>query len=295
MTFDISKIQDIYPFKSRFFNISGQKMHYIDEGKGEPFVMVHGNPSWSFLYRELILKFRNSFRMVALDHIGCGLSDKPSDGQYTYTLKNRIDDLEKLVQHLDFSRRINLVVHDWGGPIGFGLATRRPDLIKRIFVFNTAAFRLPTNMPFPWPLWAFRNLKLGEWLNQSLNLFSLITAKTSTRKQMDEKVFYGFTGPYNSWDERIAVTRFVQDIPLIKGDFAFEELVQIEEGLDKLRRIPMFVGWGKHDFIFSRGFFLEWKKRFPEALFKVYDAGHYLLEDASQEIFAEIEEFIKNT
>ena len=135
---ELDDIKDLYPFESNFLELEdGLKMHYIDEGEGEVLLMLHGNPTWSFYYRNLIQSFQKKYRCIAPDHIGCGLSDKPQD--YNYTLSTHIDNLEQLVNSLGL-KDITLVMHDWGGSIGMGLAVRQPKLIKRLIIFNTAAF-----------------------------------------------------------------------------------------------------------------------------------------------------------
>src|SRR6187402_3103815 len=109
--------RDLYPFESHFINLGPHRLHYLDGGAGEPLLFVHGNPTWSFYWRNLILGLRDRARCIAVDHIGCGLSDKPQD--YRYTLQQRIDDLVRLVEHLDLAN-VTLVAHDWGGAIGLG-------------------------------------------------------------------------------------------------------------------------------------------------------------------------------
>ncbi|TNE96653.1 MAG: alpha/beta fold hydrolase, partial [Deltaproteobacteria bacterium] len=136
-----------YPFKSLSFNLDNKyRMNYLDEGKGEAVVMLHGNPTWSFYYRNLVKGLNNDYRIIVPDHIGCGLSDKPQS--YGYNLKNHIDNLEKLLDHLGI-QSFHLIVHDWGGAIGMGLATRYPKRVKSITLLNTAAFtdaRIPTRI-----------------------------------------------------------------------------------------------------------------------------------------------------
>src|SRR5882757_3678980 len=143
---------------------AGLRLHYLDEGEGEPVVMVHGNPTWSFYYRNLVEALSGHYRTIAVDQIGCGLSDKPDDSRYAYTLESRVDDLEALLDHLEVDRGITLVVHDWGGMIGMAYAARYPERIARLVVLNTGAFPLPASKPFPWPLWICRNTALGSWL-----------------------------------------------------------------------------------------------------------------------------------
>ena len=151
----------LFPFKRHFLERNSQQYHYVNEGTGEPVVMVHGNPSWSFYYRNLVKTLSVSHQCIVPDHIGCGLSDKPDDEDYSYTLASRIDDLEALLDHLAIDKNITLVVHDWGGMIGMGYAARYPDRIKKLVILNTAAFHLPKNKSFPLPLAIGRNTMLG--------------------------------------------------------------------------------------------------------------------------------------
>ena len=123
--------------------------------------MLHGNPTWSFYYRNLVLALRDSHRCIVPDHIGCGLSDKPPTTLYDYSLKSRIDDLEALLDSLGLRENLTLVVHDWGGMIGMGFAARHPERIKRIVASNTGAFPLPESKRLPWSLWLGRNTRLG--------------------------------------------------------------------------------------------------------------------------------------
>ncbi len=144
----------LYPFTPHYIEIGGRsaatgassgaghRMHYVDEGQGDPVLMVHGNPSWSFYYRDLISALRASHRVIAPDHIGCGRSDKPNDDRYDYTLSTRVADLGTLIDSLDL-RAITLVVHDWGGMIGMAWAVQNRDRIARLVVMNSAAFPLP--------------------------------------------------------------------------------------------------------------------------------------------------------
>ena len=108
--------ESLYPFQSRWLDRDGIRMHYLDEGPREapPVLMLHGNPTWSFYYRDLVLRLRDRYRCIVPDHIGCGLSDKPADERYSYTLEQRVADLHRLLQHLSLDQPLRLVVHDWG-------------------------------------------------------------------------------------------------------------------------------------------------------------------------------------
>lgn len=155
---------------------SGLKLHYLDEGQGAPVVMVHGNPTWSFYYRRLVERLSPNYRTVVPDHIGCGYSDKPDDTRYNYTLANRVDDLEFLLEELKIDREITLVMHDWGGMIAMTYAARHPERIARLVVLNTAAFHMPATKKLPWALGVCRDTPIGSWLVRRLNAFAIGTA-----------------------------------------------------------------------------------------------------------------------
>ena len=196
----------LYPFTEHHLDLDGLRYHYVDEGNvgdgRSPMVMVHGNPSWSFYYRNLIKAFSNSHRCIAMDHIGCGRSDKPSDDRYEYTLRRRIDDLTRLIDHLGLER-ITLVVHDWGGMIGMGWATRFPQRVERILVLNTAAFHLPRGSSMPLSLKLARTPGLGGLLVRGLNVFSLAANRLCVnRRPMTPAVSRGYLAPYDSWRNR---------------------------------------------------------------------------------------------
>jgi cis-3-alkyl-4-acyloxetan-2-one decarboxylase len=274
----------------------GLRLHYLDEGEGEPVVMVHGNPTWSFYYRNLVEALAGQYRTIVPDHIGCGLSDKPDDSKYAYTLKSRVDDLEALLDHLEVDRGITLVVHDWGGMIGMTYASRHPERIARLVILNTGAFPLPASKPFPWALWLCRNTKLGAWLVRGGNAFAAIAARVGCkRKPMSKSLRAAYTLPYDSWSNRIATLRFVQDIPLKPGDRGYEIVQGTADRLKLFSHVPMMIAWGLKDFVFDRHFLDEWTRRFPKAkVHRFEDCGHYILEDAADEIIPQIQTFLVN-
>jgi haloalkane dehalogenase len=271
----------------------GHRMHYVDEGRGDPVLMVHGNPTWSFYYRNLIGQLSPSHRVIAPDHIGCGRSDKPNDRHYDYTLSSRVTDLGTLVDSLDL-RDITLVVHDWGGMIGMAWAAEHPDRIARLVVMNTAAFPLPTDKAFPVSLTLARTPGIGALLVRGANAFSRGAVRYCvTRRPMPKAVAAGYLEPYDSWANRIAVHRFVQDIPLKESDPAYPIMKETGEGLIRLADKPMLICWGLKDFVFGRQFLDEWVRRFPTAdVHRFEDSGHYVLEDAGEEIIPLVRRFI---
>jgi pimeloyl-ACP methyl ester carboxylesterase len=293
MAFSLDRIRRLYDFSSNFLEINGHQLHYLDEGTGEPVVMLHGNPTWSFMYRDLIRLLRPRFRVIAPDHIGCGLSSKPTDSEYDYSLSQRILDIELFLDRLEIDKPITLIVHDWGGIIGMGYATRHPEKIKRLVVFNTAAF-LPSGKSIHWSLRYCRRSRIAAALIRGFNAFAVIASLTGCRQHpMDQALRKAYTGPYDSWQNRIATLRFVQDIPLSSEDRSFGKIDEIEKRLKLLRDHPMLICWGMKDFVFDRDFLNEWIKRFPKAETHRFEAaGHYIVEDASTEIGPLVEDFL---
>ncbi len=285
--------KNIYPFKGSYLNLNGLKLHYLDEGKGDPVVMVHGNPSWSIYYRNLINALSDSFHTIVPDHIGCGLSDKPGDTFYDYTLTQRIDDLEALLEHLECREDITLVLHDWGGMIGMGYAARHPEMIKRIVLFNTGAFHKPKGKFFPFGLWICRNTAFGAFLVQRFNAFSRIAVRICCkRKPMPREIREAFIAPYE--ENSIATLRFVQDIPLTPGDRAYNVVTEIENKLPLFKNTPVLICWGEKDFVFDKHFLNEWIRIFPKAaVHRFPDCGHYVLEDAAGEIAKLVLDFLE--
>jgi haloalkane dehalogenase len=284
-----------YPFTGRYLSVGDLRYHYLDEGHGDPVVMVHGNPTWSFYYRNLVLALRDAHRCIVPDHIGCGRSDKPDDSRYDYTLRSRADDLEALLDHLGVRENVTLVLHDWGGMIGMAYATRHPDRIKRLVLFNTAAFPLPAAKRFPPALTLCRTPLLGALLVRGLNAFCRAAARVGCkRRPMPPDVRAGYLAPYDSWANRIAVHRFVQDIPLRPGDRAYDLLREVEAGLNHFQNVPTLICWGEQDFVFDRHFLAEWERRLPRAeVHRFADAGHYVLEDCPDEIVPLVREFLR--
>jgi haloalkane dehalogenase len=283
-----------YPFAGHSLDLGGLRYHYLDEGRGEPLVMVHGNPTWSFYYRDLVLGLRDGYRTIVPDHIGCGLSDKPDDSRYEYLLWRRVADLEALLAHLELRDNLTLVLHDWGGMIGMALAHRHPERVKRLVVLNTAAFPMPAGKRLPSSLWWCRTSAVGALLVRGLNAFCRGAVHYGVRKPLAPDVRAGYLAPYDSWHNRIAVLRFVQDIPLAPGDRGFDLVREVADGLDRFAALPTLICWGEHDFVFDHHFLDEWHRRFPAAeVHRFPNAGHLVLEDAGAEILPLVRDFLR--
>ena len=294
MSFSVDRIRHLYEFPSHYLDCNGHRYHYLDEGQGLPLVMIHGNPSWSFMYRELVRDLRGSYRVIVPDHIGCGLSDKPNNRDYEYHLEQRVNDLEMLLERVGVRENITLIMHDWGGPIGMTYAVRHPSKVAKFVVFNTAAFLLPSGKTLHWTLRFCRGSQVAAFLIRRLNLFSITASYVGCRfRPMPALVRHAYTGPYDSWQHRVATLRFIQDIPLNHSDTSYPILLRTQERLSEFRKFPILICWGEKDFIFDQDFLNEWIRRFPEAeLHRFPQGGHYVLEDMAREIVPLVRGFL---
>ena len=288
--------QDLYPFQSNFQALGGHRLHYVvespgtPEGDGQPVLMVHGNPTWSFYYRNLVKSLGTRYRAIAIDHLGCGLSDKPAG--HDYCLQNHIDNLCQLVDQLDLSN-ITLVAHDWGGAIGLGTLLARRDRFARIVLFNTAAFP-PPYIPFRirvcrWPVF-------GPIALKGFNAFSRAAISMATEQPggLPRDVAAGLLAPYDSWQHREAVFRFVKDIPLSKNHRTWSVLEHIESELPSLQELPSMLIWGMRDWCFRPECLTRFEQYWPQAeIHRIADAGHYVVEDAFEEIKPLMHDFLE--
>jgi len=280
----------LYPFKSHSLDLDSYRYHYLDEGQGETLLMLHGNPTWSFYYRNLILDLKKSYRCVVPDHMGMGKSDKPQN--YPYTLSQHIDNLVALVDEISL-KDITLVVHDWGGAIGMGFAVRYPEKVKRLILFNTAAFlskKIPIRLRF------CRIPGFGALAIRGFNAFALaaINMACKNRERMTDEVRAGYLAPYSNYSNRIANLRFVQDIPMSPDEPSYSLVKEIEENLGQFASLPIMIIWGAKDFVFNRHFLKKWQTVYPNAeVHCVSDAGHYVVEDAYERILPWVNTFLQ--
>jgi haloalkane dehalogenase len=266
-------------------------MHFVDEGgrDASPVLMVHGNPTWSFYYRNLITGLSNDYRAVAVDHLGCGMSDKPNG--YDYCLANHIDNLCSLVEKLDL-RNVTLVAHDWGGAIGLGTLLKLRERFNKIVLFNTGAFP-PPFIPFRirvcrWPL-------VGKLGLQGLNLFAraAVTMATERPDGLPKEVADGLLVPYDSWSNRIATWQFVKDIPLSKSHRTWQVLADIESGLSSVSDWPIRLVWGMKDWCFRPECLDRFLVHWPGAeVTRFENGGHYIVEDEPEKVVSLVRDFM---
>jgi len=281
-------VRHLYPFTLRQLPLAAGNLSYVDEGEGEAVLMLHGNPTWSFFYRNLIQGLSRRYRCIAPDHLGMGLSSKPQTG-FGYRLAEHIENLVRLVEALQL-KKYHLIVHDWGGPIGMGLASRFPRQVGKIVVMNTAAFR---SRRIPLRIALCRTPLLGACFVRGLNGFAGPATWMATAKGLSREVKAGYLYPYRDWRSRIATHRFAMDIPMKPGHPSYVTLVEIEQGLHRFQDKPILLLWGMRDFCFNESFLRTWQARFPgAACHELPQAGHYLLEDAPVQTLEAIKRFL---
>lgn len=292
---DQTAFAHLYPYEPNFITSHGLQYHYVDQGRGEPILMVHGNPTWSFYFRSQIDALSNQYRVIVPDHMGCGLSDNPTASQYDYNLQSRVDDLSNLMHHINLKQPITLLLHDWGGMIGLAWAMDHLEKIGRIIITNTAGFFPPKDKTIPLRLRLIRTAHpIMDWMVLRLNLFSRAALYMAPKKPLSPAVQAGLTAPYDAPHRRLATLKFVQDIPLSPDDPSGPIVARVEAKLEKMKNIPSLLLWGAHDFVFDKDYFDEWRRRWPQAEWHWFDdAGHYLFEDIPDKIADTIKAFLR--
>jgi cis-3-alkyl-4-acyloxetan-2-one decarboxylase len=283
-----------YPFASHYVSVgtpgnARARMHYLDEGAGQPVLLVHGNPTWSFHWRRLIPPLRDRYRCIAPDHIGCGLSDKPRE--YDYRLEWRIDDLCALIEQLEL-HDVTLVVQDWGGAIGLGVAARMPERFSRFVLLNTAAFRSDR---MPWRIRVCRTPLFGPLAVRGANAFvrAALWMAMAHSERLTAAEREGIVAPYDSWANRLAIQRFVEDIPMTRRHQSYAALVEVENSLKHLANRPVQLIWGMRDWCFTPWFLDRFLDYFPRAdVHKIENAGHWVMEDAPDEVIGNVKQFL---
>ncbi len=289
-------IEDEYAFEHGFVETPHGRMHYVEAGRGDPVLCLHGNPTWSFLYREFLRGLSDGSRVIAPDLIGFGLSEKPRDVR-GFSIEGHIDDVVALVDALDL-REITLVFQDWGGPIGLGVAARRPERVRSLVVMNTIGF-VPDGSGNGVPL-ALRVLRapvVGEQLVQGLGLFhrAFVPIGIARPARSSEQVLRAYREVQGSWDERAGTLAFPRLIPNGPSHPSMAVLERTGKYLDSFTG-PVLLIWGMRDPVFDSKLLAEWRARFPDApVLEIDDAGHFLQEDAPELIVPRVRAFLDET
>lgn len=279
--------RSLYPFTSRWFDSADGPMHYVDEGSGTPIVFVHGTPTWSFLYRHLIARLARRHRVIAVDHLGFGLSAKPANAPYEP--KDHASRLLALLDVLQLTG-VTLGVHDFGGPIGLAAAIGRPDRVERLVLFNT------------W-LWSIENdaaiapgaRVAGSWFGRLLYRHFNFPVKVLMPKAMGDRrvltatVHRHYAAPLGTPDERMGAWACAR--ALLDASSWYDEL-WAQRG--RLRGKPMLFLWGMKDPTFGPAYLERWRREFPDAqVHTIASVGHFVPEEAHAEVGPLIERFIE--
>lgn len=267
---------DLFPFDHRFVQVAGARIHYVDEGAGEPILFLHGNPAWSFLYRKLIASLRPQFRCIAMDYPGYGMSDAPPG--YGFTPPEHSDMLERFVDQLDL-RDLTMMVQDWGGPIGLGLAGRRPELFRRFIIGNT----------FAWPLESERRIRVFSWVmggpvGRSLTAAFNFVPRFFFFRGLAQKAPPGVVAAYLApWRDR--VRRKAAVIAPRQLIAATSYLREVQAGLPALADRPALIVWGTRDFAFRAAARQQFERAFPNhETVLLENASHFIQEDEGERI-----------
>lgn len=278
--------EELYPFESRYQDVLGCRVHYVDEGSGPAILFLHGNPTWSFLYRNVIRSLSDSFRCVALDYPGFGLSTAP-DG-YGYTVPEHTDVVERFVTGLGLDG-ITLMGQDWGGPIGLTVATRHPDLFAGFVLGNTWAWPLNGILHFE----AFARVMsspLGKLFIRQANGFVNVMIPLGTATRLPEDVMRAYREPFSTAEARRPTWQLPRELLRTK---AFMQ--RLEQDLPAVTHLPALFVWGGADFALRKRVELpRFQRLFPDHETVVLErASHFFQEDAPDETAAAIRSWMK--
>ncbi|MEM9646378.1 MAG: alpha/beta fold hydrolase [Planctomycetota bacterium] len=268
---------------------SGQVESSLTSAAG-PILCVHGNPTWSFYFRRIVETFSGTRRVIAVDHLGCGRSEKPAKTEFDYCLASHRDNLVALIESLDL-RNVTLLAHDWGGAIGLSALMEQRQRFDRVILLNTAAFPPPY---IPFRIAACRWPVVGTLAVRGANAFARAAqTMTMARTTLSPAARRAMIAPYDSWAHRVAIDAFVQDIPMSEKHRTHSVLNSLELGLKDLRHLPVGMIWGMKDWCFRPECLRRLQAHWPHAKsVEIEDAGHYVLEDAPQETIDAIQDML---
>lgn len=269
---------ELFPFESHFADVGGAQVHYIDEGEGPVFLCLHGNPTWSFLYRHIVRGLRDQFRCIAVDYPGFGLSAPPVG--YRYTIAEHARVVEGFVEHLDL-REVTLMVQDWGGPIGFWVATRHPERFRAFVIGNTWAWPISGDRTVEWFSKTLGSAGPGGLLVRRADIFTNVFMRGGIRRKKltaDERFMY--KRPHPTAESRVPVHVMPREIVAAR-----DLLTEVADGLAQVADKPALIVWGDKDPAFREPQRLRWERTFPTHRTEILrGASHFIQEDAPDAI-----------
>ena len=276
----------LFPFESKWFDSRVGRVHYIDEGSGDPILFLHGNPTWSFLYRGIVIRLKPKFRCIALDYPGFGLSVHPEN--YDYTPREHAGIVRDLVRSLDLER-LTIMGQDWGGPIGMRVALDELPRLHALVMGNTWYWPVDT-----WQAKTFAyvmSMAPVQSLVLDRNLFVEKIMPWGVRHPLAEEVMHHYREALPTPKSRVGVAEFPRQ--LMDASEWLDDLA--DEVRDKLSNVPILLTWGLHDLAFSRRYLERFREDFRLARVHRLDAKHYIQEDAPGEIAVAIEDFLTSS
>jgi cis-3-alkyl-4-acyloxetan-2-one decarboxylase len=282
-----------FPFAPHYFRVNGFDMHFIDEGKGEPLVFLHGDPTWGYLWRKMVAPLSRNHRCIVPDQMGMGKSGNPREPN-PYRLRHHVANLEALLLGLDLSN-LTLVLHDWGGPVGLDVAARHRSRIKRLVLMNTWAFAPWPGGPLPRLLDIIRSARGEKFvLEKNGYLGPALKGTTYHAERITPTVLAAYSAPFPTPESRLALLCWSRDIPLEERDPSYADMKRIESTLPECADIPTLLIWGMRDPVLPPSVLKMWQEKLPCATtVEIEDASHFLQEDASEQILTSIEDFLK--
>lgn len=277
--------REIYPFTSHYFNVNGEHLHFIDEGKGEIILFVHGTPSWSFDFRHLIKALRSKFRCVAIDHIGFGLSSKPRE--YDYSTLNHANTLEKFIKDRGL-KSITLVAHDFGGPIGLSVAIKNPTLFKRLIILNSWLWSSELEPEFI----KFKQILKSPLLPILYRYFNFSPAyllpKSYGDRKIDKRTLQFYTRPFPNSKERFGPLAFAKS--LLNDQAWFEDLWNNRKSISAL---PTLLIWGLKDPFVTEKYLRKFEEGFSDCeVIEIQGCGHFPQEEQPDHVLSGITKFL---
>lgn len=283
-----------YPYKPNYIDIGSFKMHYVDQGEGEPIVMVHGDPTWGYLWRKFIPSLSETHRVIVPDHMGMGKSSVPKH-PYPYLLHHHISNLEALLENLEL-RDITLILHDWGGPVGMGFAVRHPESIKRLVLTNTWAFAKWPGGDLPRLLEIIRSDR-GESFAIEKNGYvkRALLGTANYPENYSPEVLNAYLAPFTTPESRLALLCWSRDITMSNNDISYRDMEHIENKLSLFKDTPVLIIWGMLDPVLPDSFLEKWCQVFAHAqVCEIENANHFLQEDTPELVLETIKMFIKD-
>jgi len=292
-------IRALFPFKPHTFTLSdGRRMHYVDEGPqdGDVLVFVHGYPMWSFVYRALVVYYAAlGYRCIAMDHIGFGLSDKPTQRHY-HTPAQHIENLGAFLDALDLPS-MTLVMEDWGGPFGLAYAMRAPHTVQRLIILNSWGFQATYDHRLHPMIRLVTRPGVGELLFGMFNLVFSLGVQRWTARQLSPAVLAAYRAPFRDTRHRAALVQFPRMISTSADHPSAAIMRALESGLVGLADIPSLIVWGEKDSLFPPDVARHWKTLLPRADGPCFipEASHFPAEDNPESVTRCLDRFLERT